>query len=155
MTMRSETSNTIFDPSTGEAENDGVEDEYKLEDLEVVTADYMQKVGISNFCNAWENMNPDSERVDEYGLGPRESLAEAVNAVINLLGMQPCEGTEVVQSNSRSHTCLLSGVFNCNVRVLVRSSFGIDGQKEVAMKLVVRSDDESISDAIHEIEASG
>lgn len=79
------------DPSTGEAEDDGVEDEYQLEDLEVVAADYMQKVGVSNFRNAWENMNPDSERVDEYGLGPREGLAEAVNAVINLLGMQPSE----------------------------------------------------------------
>lgn len=34
--------------------------------------------------------------VDEYGLGVRESLAEAVNAVISILGMQPCEGTDVV-----------------------------------------------------------
>jgi len=79
------------DPSTGEAEEDGVEDEYQLEDLEVVAADFMMKVGVSNFRNAWESMGDDFERVDEYGLGPRESLAEAVSAVINLLGMQPCE----------------------------------------------------------------
>lgn len=79
------------DPSTGEAEDDGVEDEYQLEDLDVAAADCMLKVGVSNFRNAWENMDPDTERVDEYGLGPRESLAEAVNTVINLLGMQPCE----------------------------------------------------------------
>ena len=79
------------DPTTGETEDDGVEDEYQLEDLEVVAADYMLKVGVSNFRNAWESMGADCERVDEYGLGPRESLAEAVNAVINLLGLQPCE----------------------------------------------------------------
>ena len=79
------------DPSTGEAEDDGVEDEYQLEDSEIVAADYMLKVGVSNFRNAWESLGPDFERVDEYGLGPRESLSEAVNAVINLLGMQPCE----------------------------------------------------------------
>ncbi|KAF5951643.1 hypothetical protein HYC85_009587 [Camellia sinensis] len=143
------------DPTTGEAEEDGVEDEYQLEDLEVVAADYVLNVGVSNFRNAWESMGPDFERVDEYGLGPRESLAEAVNTVIGLLGMQPCEGTEVVPNNSRSHTCLLSGVFMGNVKVLVRLSFGIDGPKEVAMKLAVRSEDESISDAIHEIVASG
>ncbi|KAK3022029.1 hypothetical protein RJ639_047419 [Escallonia herrerae] len=143
------------DPSTGEAEEDGVEDEYQLEDLEVVSADYVLKVGVSNFKNAWESMGPDCERVDEYGLGPRESLAEAVSAVINLLGLQPCEGTEAVPSNSRSHTCLLSGVFIGNVKVLVRLSFGIDGPKEVAMKLAVRSEDESVSDAIHEIVACG
>ncbi|KAA3462910.1 coatomer subunit gamma [Gossypium australe] len=143
------------DPSTGEAEDDGVEDEYQLEELEVVAADYMLKVGVSNFRNAWESMGPDCERVDEYGLGPRENLAEAVNAVINLLGMQPCEGTEVVPSNSRSHTCLLSGVYIGNVKVLVRLQFGIDGPKDVAMKLAVRSEDEAVSDVIHEIVASG
>ncbi|MFQ6647934.1 hypothetical protein Gotur_021442, partial [Gossypium turneri] len=133
------------DPSTGEAEDDGVEDEYQLEELEVVAADYMLKVGVSNFRNAWESMGPDCERVDEYDLGPRENLAEAVNAVINLLGMQPCEGTEVVPSNSRSHTCLLSGVYIGNVKVLVRLQFGIDGPKDVAMKLAVRSEDEAVS----------
>ncbi|XP_027112274.1 coatomer subunit gamma [Coffea eugenioides] len=143
------------DPSTGEAEEDGVEDEYQLEDLEVVAADYMLKVGVSNFKNAWESMGSDFERLEEYGLGPRDSLTEAVNAVISLLGMQPCEGTEVVATNSRSHTCLLSGVFIGNVKVLVRLSFGIDAQKEVAMKLVVRSEDESVCVAIHEIVASG
>lgn len=65
------------------------------------------------------------------------------------------QGTEVVPSNARSHTCLLSGVFIGNAKVLVRLSFGIDGPKQVAMKLAVRSEDPAISDAIHEIVASG
>ncbi|MCH98056.1 coatomer subunit gamma-like, partial [Trifolium medium] len=52
------------DPTSGEAEDDGVEDEYQLEDLEVVAADYILKVGVSNFRNAWESLDPDSERVD-------------------------------------------------------------------------------------------
>ncbi|XP_062210473.1 coatomer subunit gamma-1 [Phragmites australis] len=143
------------DTSTGEADEDGVEDEYEIEDLEIVSADYMLRVAVSNFRNAWENMDPESERVDEYGLGVRESLAEAVSAVINILGMQPCEGTEVVPRNARSHTCLLSGVFISDVKVLVRLSFGLSGPNEVAMKLAVRSDDPEVSDKIHEIVASG
>lgn len=65
------------------------------------------------------------------------------------------QGTEVVPNNARSHTCLLSGVFISNVKVLVRLSFGIDGPKQVAMKLAVRSEDEAVSDAIHEIVANG
>lgn len=65
------------------------------------------------------------------------------------------QGTEVVPNNSRSHTCLLSGVFIGNVKILVRLSFGISGPKEVAMKLAVRSDDPDVSDKIHEIVASG
>lgn len=49
------------------------------------------------------------------------------------------------------HLCLFqSGVF-MGTKLLVRLSFGIDGLKEVAMKLAVRSEDESISDVIHEI----
>ncbi|ERN17499.1 coatomer subunit gamma-2 [Amborella trichopoda] len=143
------------DPTTGEAEEEGNEDEYQLEDFEVCAADYMVKVGVSNFRNAWESLGPDGERVDEYGLGVRESLAEAVSAVINILGMQPCEGTDVVPSNSRSHTCLLSGKFIGDVKVLVRLSFGIDGPKQVAMKLAVRSEDPAVSDTIHEIVANG
>ncbi|EEC74799.1 hypothetical protein OsI_10600 [Oryza sativa Indica Group] len=143
------------DTSTGEVDEDGVEDEYQIEDLEIVSADYMLRVAVSNFRNAWENMDPESERVDEYGLGVRESLAEAVSAVISILGMQPCEGTEVVPKNARSHTCLLSGVFIGDAKVLVRLSFGLSGPKEVAMKLAVRSDDPEVSDKIHEIVASG
>lgn len=61
----------------------------------------------------------------------------------------------MVPNNARSHVCLLSGVYIGNMKVLVRLSFGIDGAKEVAMKLSVRSDDENVSDAIHEIVASG
>uniref|UniRef100_A0A0E0KAT6 Coatomer subunit gamma n=1 Tax=Oryza punctata TaxID=4537 RepID=A0A0E0KAT6_ORYPU len=143
------------DTSTGEVDEDGVEDEYQIEDLEIVSADYMLRVAVSNFRNAWENMDPESERVDEYGLGVRESLAEAMSAVISILGMQPCEGTEVVPKNARSHTCLLSGVFIGDAKVLVRLSFGLSGPKEVAMKLAVRSDDPEVSEKIHEIVASG
>ena len=61
----------------------------------------------------------------------------------------------MVPSNSRSHTCLLSGVFIGNLKVLVRLQFGLDANREVAMKLAVRSEDESVSDTIHEIVASG
>ena len=59
------------DPTTGETEDDGVEDEYQLEDLEVVAADYMLKVGVSNFRNAWESMGDE----DEYQLEDLEVVA--------------------------------------------------------------------------------
>nr|GEV74904.1 coatomer subunit gamma-2 [Tanacetum cinerariifolium] len=100
-------------------------------------------VRLRTMVNAWESLGPDFERVDEYGFGPRNSLKEAVSVVISRLGMQPCEGTEVVAANSRSHTCLLSGVYIGNVKVLVCLSFGVDSSKEVAMKLSVRSEDEA------------
>jgi coatomer protein complex subunit gamma len=64
------------------------------------------------------------------------------------------QGTDVVPSNARSHTCLLAGQFLGGVQVLVRLSVGIDAQKQVAMKLVVRSEDRAVSSVIHEIIAN-
>jgi coatomer protein complex subunit gamma len=142
------------DPSTGEADEEGYEDEYQLEDLEVTAADYILKTGVSNFRNTWDTLDPELECSDEYGLGARESLQEAIQAVSTILGMQPCEGTDVVPSNARSHTCLLAGQFLGGVQVLVRLSVGIDAQKQVAMKLVVRSEDRAVSSVIHEIIAN-
>ncbi|KAK1383882.1 hypothetical protein POM88_021617 [Heracleum sosnowskyi] len=54
------------------------------------------------------------------------------------------KGSEVVPNNARPRTCLLSGVYIENMKVLVILSFGID-----------ISDDISVSDALHEIGASG
>lgn len=84
-------------------------------------------------------------------VGQRESLQEAVEAVIAILGLQPCEGTDAVPPNARSHTCLLAGVFVGFVQVLVKLSVGIDSSMNVAMKLAVRSEDPGISDLVHEI----
>ncbi|MCO5593640.1 hypothetical protein L7F22_047655 [Adiantum nelumboides] len=142
------------DKDTGEVEDEGVEDDYQLEDLEVVPSDYFLKKAVPNFKNAWEGLSAEFERIDEYGLGVKDSLNEAVQAVIEILGLQPCEGTEVVPANARSHTCLLAGQFVGDISVLVRLAFGIDPQKQVAMKLAARSEDQYVSDAIHEIISS-
>ncbi|KAL6221108.1 hypothetical protein ACLB2K_008860 [Fragaria x ananassa] len=147
------------DPTTGEVveDTDGVEDEYQLDDIEVVPTDYMLKgEDILDFRHAWKTIGPDFELVEEYRVEQRESLGEVVAASINLLGMQPCKGTEVVAGNSRSHKVLLSGVYIGNVDVLVRLSFGVDSSsKEVVMKVAVRSKDGSVSCAIHDMVESG
>ncbi|KAG2486424.1 hypothetical protein HYH03_014871 [Edaphochlamys debaryana] len=140
-----------IDPSTGEAEEEGYEDEYVLEDLEVSPADYVKPTLLGNFRKAWEELDPATEKEDEYGLGTREGLQEAVEAVIGILGMQPCEGSEAVPPNARSHTVLLAGIFVGYQQVLVRMSFGIDATNNVAMKLVVRAESIELSEAIHSI----
>lgn len=50
---------------------------------------------------AWEELPEESEMADDYGLGTRASLEEAVEAVLATLGMAPCEGTDVVPPNAR------------------------------------------------------
>mmetsp|Transcript_10179 Transcript_10179/g.11920 ORF Transcript_10179/g.11920 Transcript_10179/m.11920 type:complete len:908 (-) Transcript_10179:538-3261(-) len=140
-----------IDPATGEAEEDGYDDEYQLEEVEVTALDYMNKIAIANFRKAWEDGDEDTEQADVYGLGPRDNLQEAVDAVIEILGMQPCEGTDLVAPNSRSHTCLLAGVFVGFCQVMVRLYFGVDQANSVAVKVAVRSGDPSVSERIHQI----
>ena len=85
-----------IDPSTGDEEEDGFEDEYPLEDVYCSPGDYLQPTKISNFRNAWDAQDPDTEVVDEYGIGQRDSLQDAVEAVVETLGLAACEGTEAV-----------------------------------------------------------
>ena len=60
--------------AAGEAEEDGYEDEYQLEDIEIGAANYIKAVPVSNFRKAWEDTDPASEISDDYGLGVRDSL---------------------------------------------------------------------------------
>lgn len=96
-------------------------------------------------------MDADTEVVDDYGIGQREGLQEAVEAVTAILGMQPCEGSEAVPPNARSHTALLAGMACGFQQVLVRISFGIDAASNVAMKLVARAETRELSQAVHAI----
>ena len=139
------------DPSSGEPEEDGYEDEYTLEDVDFATLDLIKPSGTANFRKQWDETPEENERSDDYGLGTRESLEEAVDAVTQILGMAPCEGSESVPPNARSHATLLSGTFVGDVRVLVRLNLGIDTNQNVAMKLTVRSSDPAVSDLIHQI----
>lgn len=50
------------DPTTGEADDEGYEDEYVLEDLEVTIADHIQKVMKLNFEAAWDEVGMSSRR---------------------------------------------------------------------------------------------
>eukprot|EP00878_Enallax_costatus_P016622 GHUV01017441.1.p1 GENE.GHUV01017441.1~~GHUV01017441.1.p1 ORF type:complete len:330 (+),score=110.34 GHUV01017441.1:977-1966(+) len=138
-----------IDPSSGEAEEEGYEDEYQLEDIEVSGADYIKPLTVGNFRGVWEEVPADTEREDDYGLGPRENLQDTVETVMAILGMRPCEGTEAVPPNARSHTVLLAGQFPGDERALVRLSFGMGADGQVAMKVVSRADSEDASEAVH------
>ena len=49
----------------------------------------------------WQALPADAEMADDYGLGMRSGLEEAVEAVLTTLGMAPCEGTDAVPPNAR------------------------------------------------------
>ena len=59
----------------------------------------------------------------------------AVDAVIDLLGMQPCEDSGVVPEEKRTHACNLSGVFLSGMNVFCRAGFMLDEKHGVTLKV--------------------
>uniref|UniRef100_A0A8D0Q122 Coatomer subunit gamma n=1 Tax=Sus scrofa TaxID=9823 RepID=A0A8D0Q122_PIG len=107
------------DPTTGETDDEGYEDEYVLEDLEVTIADHIQKVMKLNFEAAWD---------------------EAVGNIVKFLGMHPCERSDKVPDNKNTHTLLLAGVFRGGHDILVRSRLLL--LDTVTMQVTARSSEE-------------
>ncbi|KAM4650953.1 coatomer subunit gamma-1 [Discoglossus pictus] len=134
------------DPNTGEADEDGYEDEYVLEDIEVTVADHIQKVLKPNFSAAWDEVGDDFEKEETFNLSTIKTLEEAVGNVIKFLGMQPCERSDKVPENKNAHTLYLAGVFRGGHDILVRSKLVLTDT--VTMQVTARSKDELPVDII-------
>jgi len=135
------------DPSTGEEDGGGgFEEEYPLEDLEISTSDFMAKVSVPDFRRAWESMGNANEVLEKFALQFKKQ-EEAVAAVVDFLGMQPCDGTATVKPNAggKPHMLHLSGVFVGGRSVLARAQVAVQGEGGVVLKIAVRSEDEGVS----------
>ena len=141
------------DPSTGEADSDdkGYDEEYPLEDMELLTHDFMAKRSIGDFVRNWEQQDAEGEVEEKFALQFKK-LEEAVVAVTDLLGMQPTDGTGIIASgegSKRQHTLHLSGIFVGNVTVLARVKLlQTDDATGVILKILVRSPSKDLSQLI-------
>jgi len=136
------------DPATGEPDDDeaGYEDEYVLEDIEMVVADHAQGVLRTNFMASWDEIGEDHEMEDTFALSSMTSLEEAVTKITEFMGIQPCERSDRVPADKNAHTLLLAGVYRGGVDVMVRSKLALkDG---VTMHLTVRSADPIVSEVV-------
>ncbi|KAH6922665.1 hypothetical protein HPB50_017474 [Hyalomma asiaticum] len=156
------------DPNTGEPDDDeGYEDEYvltlkaerprvnavrltsQLEDLEVTVADHVQKVLKANFAASWEELGNGNQVEDTYALSTMKTLQDAVQQIIQFLGMQVCERSDKVPDGKSSHTLLLAGVYRGGHDVLVRARLATTGIAQgVTMNLAVRSKDLDVCQVI-------
>merc|ERR1711971_707490 len=132
------------DPATGEPDSDdGYDDEYQLEDIDVTVADHVSRVMKGNFGAAWEEIGEEFELEDTFQL-PFKTMEEAVKNIVTYLGLQPCERSDKVPEGRSSHTLLLSGMFRGGFEVLVRAKLALS--EGVAMQLTVRSQDQAVSE---------
>lgn len=143
------------DPATGEAESDSFEEEYPLEDLLISSADYMAKVTVPDFRKAWEVTGNANEQMSKYAL-QYKTLGDGVTAVIDMLGMQPCDGTGVVKTapgvggedDKKPHMMHLSGTFIGGKSVLARAQMAKQGGSQVLLKIAVRSEDPDVTQMV-------
>lgn len=146
------------DPNTQEVDEEevGYEDEYALENVDFVLADYMQRIVKTNFAVAWDSLGKENEVEEVYQLSTFKTINEAVRNVVSFMGMQPCERSDRVSATSDgrqlpSHTLLLAGVFKGVTEVLIKSKLAVnlnDPDKGVTMQISARSNHRKISDFI-------
>jgi coatomer protein complex subunit gamma len=130
-------------------DDDGDEDEYPLEEIELTESNFMKpsehNMGLVEFRSIWENLGAGTEAVKKYVLG-LDSIETAVNAVVELLGMRPCESGAEVAEGASSHAMFMAGVFFGGVDVLCRAGFMLDkGGKGVTLKVAIRSENEDLN----------
>lgn len=135
------------DPATGEPDTDeGYEDDYTLEDVEITVADHVQRAARSNFAAGWEELGATNELEDTFALSAMSTLEEAVTQITQFLGMHPCDRSDRIPEGKSSHTLYLAGTYRGGHEVLVRAKLALaDG---VTMQLTVRSDDPEVSEVI-------
>ncbi|KAJ3473723.1 hypothetical protein NLI96_g12856 [Meripilus lineatus] len=135
------------DPSTGEPEEEGYEDEYQLEDTELSAADYIVPSYVA-FASEWDRMRGGVTSTETFSLPAMESLKAACDSIIEILNMQPLGGSEEPQSTS-VHTLQLSGlVTGGGGKVLVRCRMTYSKAQGVTLELGVRAENQAPANLI-------
>ncbi|KAK9496580.1 hypothetical protein O3M35_013140 [Rhynocoris fuscipes] len=164
------------DPSTGIPDSDeGYDDDYMLEDVEISIADQMEKVIMDKekFEREWESSTTYSESEDVYNLPGMSgldqsgssrftetkysesediynlpgmtSLDQAVTKVVKFLGLEPVSLAKI--QDRTSFTLSLPGIFRGGIQFLIRAKLAM-GNNGVSMQFTVRSPDPEVAELI-------
>ncbi|TNY19491.1 coatomer subunit gamma [Rhodotorula diobovata] len=127
------------DPESGEPEEDGYDDEYQVEELDLGAGDYIVP-SYAAFATEWDRLRSAATAQETFALTALDSLKTACDSIIDLLGMEALGGTEQPQSAS-VHTLNLSGlVCGGGGKVLARARMTYQSGKGVTMELTVRAE---------------
>lgn len=155
-----------IDPTTGEPEEEGYEDEYQVEDLELTGSDYVIPTFAGSFDHVWEQTGANGEEVSEtlqlsnmkgisgstptpcdLTIGRELTCADATEQLISALSLQPLEGTDVALSNS-THTLKLFGKTVSGGRVAGLVKMAYSSKTGVTTKISIRGEEEGVAAAV-------
>jgi coatomer protein complex subunit gamma len=132
-----------LDPSTGEPEEEGYEDEYQLEEVELTAGGDYIIPSYSSFSSEWDRLRSGATATETFTLTATESIKAACDSIIEILNMEPLGGTDTPSSTS-VHTLQLSGlVTGGGGKVLVRCRMTFSKGQGVTLELGVRAEQES------------
>jgi coatomer subunit gamma len=134
-----------IDPATSEPEETGYEDEYQVEDLELNGSDYVVPAFAGSFDNIWSSLDSAADEAEEtLQLSNSKSIADAVETLIKLLGLQPLEGSEVALSTS-THQLKLYGKSVQGSKVAAQVRMAFSAKSGVTVKVSARSEEEGLA----------
>ncbi|PUU80135.1 adaptin N terminal region-domain-containing protein [Tuber borchii] len=138
-----------IDPSTGEPEDQGFEDEYQVEDLELTGGDYVIPSFAGSFGNVWEQVGAAGSEVTEtFSLGTGvKGIQEACEALAQSLSLQPLEGSDVV-ANTATHNLKLFGKTISGGRVVAQIKMAYSSKTGVALKITARAEEEGVAEMV-------
>ena len=133
-----------IDPTTGEPEDGGYEDEYQVEDLELHGADYVSPAFASAFDPIWTGLAAADAAEETLQLSAAKSIQDAVELLVKTLHMQPLEGSEVALSTS-THALRLYGQSIAGGKVASTVRMAYSASSGVTVKIVVRAEDDGLA----------
>ncbi|PHH71127.1 hypothetical protein CDD82_6724 [Ophiocordyceps australis] len=137
-----------IDPSTGEPEESGYDDEYEISEFDVNGSDYLVPTFASNFNHLWEQIGASGEEAEEtLQLGGLKSIADATEQLAKALSLQPLEGTDV-PVNQSTHTLKLLGKTVGGGRVIANVRLAYSAKTGVTTKITVRSEGEGVASMV-------
>ncbi|KAL0951728.1 hypothetical protein HGRIS_008402 [Hohenbuehelia grisea] len=136
------------DPSTGQPEEEGYEDEYQLEEVELSAGGDYIVPSYATFGAEWDRLKSGPNATETFALSAMESIKAACDSIIEVLNMEPLGGTESPSSTS-VHTLQLSGlVTGGGGKVLVRCRMTFSRGQGVTLELGVRAEKQEACDLV-------
>jgi len=139
-----------IDTASGDVDENGYEDEYQLEEIEITIADYMAAWTCPNPQGLWEELGVANQNVEKYALNTFKTLEQACKEIATFLNMTPCGQTNYQPgvSSKAKHLLFLSGKFLGDTQVIARSRMKLNPSGGVAMELTVRSQNSDVNVAL-------
>ncbi|KAI9858753.1 MAG: coatomer subunit gamma [Vezdaea acicularis] len=134
-----------IDPTTGEPEEGGYEDDYEVEDLELTGSDYIVPAFAGSFNHVWEQIGAAGDEAQEtLQLSSIKSIADATEQLAKTLSLQPLDGTDV-PVNTSTHTLKLLGRTVTGGKVAANIKMAYSAKSGVTTKIVVRSEEQGVA----------